>query len=165
VIRIATSADAEAIAQVHIQAWRVAYRGIVPDAFLDNLLLADHAQQWEKNLNSTASKTLVFEIEDQVQGWVCFGNGRDKGEDAALEIYALYINPHRWRSGIGRQLVEAVKQHDSRTNIYLWVLESNSSAQHFYDSMAFINSGDTKTISWAGVRLEELKYTHFKQEH
>ena len=34
-VRRATADDAEAIADVHIETWRVAYRGQLPDAFLE----------------------------------------------------------------------------------------------------------------------------------
>jgi hypothetical protein len=36
VIRPAQPADADAVADAHVNAWRVAYRGIVPDAYLDS---------------------------------------------------------------------------------------------------------------------------------
>ena len=36
-VRSARPGDAEAIAQLHVASWRVAYRGIVDDAYLDAL--------------------------------------------------------------------------------------------------------------------------------
>jgi hypothetical protein len=40
-VRAATLADAEGIARVHVDAWRWAYRGDVPDAFLAALSVAE----------------------------------------------------------------------------------------------------------------------------
>ncbi|MEU6929538.1 hypothetical protein AB0A05_10295 [Streptomyces sp. NPDC046374] len=36
-IREAAPSDAAAVAAVHIRSWRAAYRGLVPDAYLDSL--------------------------------------------------------------------------------------------------------------------------------
>ncbi len=36
-IRRATAQDAAAIARVRIDAWRVTYRGMIPDAYLDGM--------------------------------------------------------------------------------------------------------------------------------
>jgi hypothetical protein len=40
-IRRASQSDARAIAEVHVASWRETYRGIVPDAFLDALSVAE----------------------------------------------------------------------------------------------------------------------------
>jgi len=36
-VRTATAADAASIAQIHVETWRVAYRGQIPDAVLNGL--------------------------------------------------------------------------------------------------------------------------------
>ncbi len=36
-VRIATSSDAPKIAHIHVETWRAAYRGQIPDAVLDGL--------------------------------------------------------------------------------------------------------------------------------
>ena len=45
-LRAASAADAHAIANIKIAAWRVAYRGIVPDRILDHLSLDDVRANW-----------------------------------------------------------------------------------------------------------------------
>jgi len=44
-IRRATPADARAIAQVRVDAWRVTYRGMIPDAYLDAMTVDDSAPE------------------------------------------------------------------------------------------------------------------------
>ncbi len=46
----AEAADAVAIADIHVRSWRTAYRGVMPDAVLDGLSVADRTQQWRRRL-------------------------------------------------------------------------------------------------------------------
>ena len=49
------SIDAAAIATLHAESWRTAYRGLVPDAFLDGPVVEDRMHLWRKRLNGLAS--------------------------------------------------------------------------------------------------------------
>lgn len=61
-IRVATSADAEQIANIHVLAWGWAYCGQVPDSFLASLSVYDRIQAWRSSLDHP--------------GWVaCLGSG------------------------------------------------------------------------------------------
>lgn len=158
-IRPATVADAGAIARLHIRAWQAAYRGFVSDEFLDNLSIENHTAAWSKTLGSNDSQTLVFD-DHGIEGWICYGRGRDATSVDHGEIYALYIDPENWRTGIGRQLMhcaEASLRNDFQ-QIYLWVLTDNIRGRQFYEAVGYTASADTKNISWAGATLAETKY-------
>ena len=45
-VRAAASADMPAIADIHASSWRVAYRGLFPDAFLDGPLVDNRLAHW-----------------------------------------------------------------------------------------------------------------------
>lgn len=49
-MRRAGSEDASALAAVHIPAWRAAYRGVMPDQFLDGLDHVRWTEQWKQRL-------------------------------------------------------------------------------------------------------------------
>ena len=49
-LRPATEADAANLAQVHVQAWREAYAGMIPDAVLAALNPAQRAAMWRDSL-------------------------------------------------------------------------------------------------------------------
>jgi len=157
-IRPTTPADAGAIADLHILAWQSAYRGTVSDEFLDSLSVADHTSNWEKTLALENSKTLVCET-PTITGWICFGRGRDLGLSDQAEIFALYVDPAHWRSGIGRELLHAAERYlKDYPGLYLWVLPSNIRARRFYEAAGYSPTESTKTISWVGTTLEELRY-------
>lgn len=47
-VRPANFKDAPAIAKVHVEAWQSAYRGQIPDFYLDSLSVAGRTKSWEK---------------------------------------------------------------------------------------------------------------------
>ena len=48
----ATSADAAAIALLHAQSWRIAYRGLLADEYLDEHVLGDRTSFWSTRFNA-----------------------------------------------------------------------------------------------------------------
>jgi GNAT superfamily N-acetyltransferase len=159
-IRPASQNDAQSIARLHIRAWRTAYQELVSTEFLDNLTLSDHATTWERTLASGECQTLVCHKDESVSGWICYGPGRDPGATAQAEIYALYVDPDHWRTGIGRRLVQEAESTLRREyqQLYLWVLTRNQRARTFYENLDYRNAMVTKHISWAGSILEEVRY-------
>src|SRR5919107_604708 len=53
-VRPATVADAPAMGRVHVRAWQAAYRGQMPDAYLDGLRPEQRAAGWEAALGELA---------------------------------------------------------------------------------------------------------------
>jgi hypothetical protein len=49
-IRAAMLSDARSIAEVHVDAWKSTYRGLVPDAYLDPLNYSDSTERWRRIL-------------------------------------------------------------------------------------------------------------------
>ena len=139
-VRTATTADALAVETVRIRGWQTAYRGIVSDAFLDGLVI--DAERRARMITSGQATTLVAE-EAGVLGMAVFGPARD-GEDA-VELYALYVDPGRWRTGVGTALLAACEGVT-----VLWVLEDNERAQAFYGRQGFTADGGRQVLDLDG---------------
>ena len=161
--RSATPDDALGIAIVHVAAWRAAYRGIVPDDFLDSLSLEQRSAAWRQILSAVPTEDVSVALAtDTIVGWISAAASRDADSGRSTgEIWALYVAPAYWRIGIGRLLL-AVAEHrllaQGLTEITLWVLKSNHRAQEFYGSVGFISEPQSeKTIAWAGTELQEIR--------
>ncbi|MBI5268002.1 MAG: GNAT family N-acetyltransferase, partial [candidate division Zixibacteria bacterium] len=50
--RIATPADAPAIAELHAASWRTAYRGVLSDTYLDGNIIDERTAVWHSRLTS-----------------------------------------------------------------------------------------------------------------
>lgn len=62
-IRTAGPGDAAAIAALHARSWRAAYRGILPDTYLDGPLLADRTVYWQAALALSDPGLVVLVLE------------------------------------------------------------------------------------------------------
>ena len=58
-VRGAEQADVPSIAQVHVQAWRETYTGLVPQEVLDTLSLEERAAMWRGALGEKNATSLL----------------------------------------------------------------------------------------------------------
>lgn len=163
IIRVATSADAEQIANIHVLAWRWAYCGQVPDSFLASLSVYDRIQAWRSSLDHPGgSRVWVAEAEGRVIGFVSAGPCRDEdAEPETGEVYAIYIEPSRVNTGLGRRLFETATRW-LRTSGFqratLWVLASNSRSRRFYEKAGWVPDGSTKVDHRERFSYHEVRY-------
>ncbi len=130
----------------------------MPDETLAALSEEERAEKWREWLASRPDITvLVAESSGAIAGFASVGPSRDAdGAPGAHEIYAIYVDPGHWRSGLGRELVlEASKD---RPTVTLWVLEQNGPARKFYEAMGFVLDGGRKTERIGAAELVEVRY-------
>jgi len=143
IIRQASPDDALRIATIHVEAWRVAYRGIVPDEYLRSLSVERRHLGWRQILEVAEESIWVAEDGERALGWISASRSRDV--DAAQstgEIWAIYVDPVCWGKGVGRALFAAAEQDLRRggfTEATLWVLKDNERALRFYTSIGLVH--------------------------
>ena len=76
IIRHATPDDAQGIANVQVETWRSAYRGVIADDFLDAMSEKERTSRWSEILQRPEHATFVAEVEGH--GIVGFANGGPK---------------------------------------------------------------------------------------
>ncbi len=111
-IRPARPDDAPAMARVHIETWRVDYRGYAPDDYLDAMSVADEGQVYEWIIGGSQTAGFVAEVAPYgIVGLSTIGPYRDEGAvldgPFAGELYNLYVLPDARKLGLGRDLVVA----------------------------------------------------------
>jgi len=129
-IRPETNEDVETVVALHIRTWQKAYRGMLPDEVLDNLDPVAWAQRRREHHANPASTALVAEIDGVLCGFVLFGPDRDEPEHG--EIYAIYVDPDYWGTGVGHELMTRALAALPYREVRLWVLEQNERALRFY---------------------------------
>lgn len=164
-VRLANSADALAIAGVHIASWQVAYRGLLPDTLLDTLSLEQRTQEWHEILTlPRGSRTLVYSHGDQIVGFAGFGpcNHETLLQEGGGELYAIYLLPTCWGKGYGSALLTAALaqlQEQGYHFVTLWVLDGNQRAIRFYEAAGFAADGqEQEEMLPGGVVVRELRY-------
>jgi ribosomal protein S18 acetylase RimI-like enzyme len=162
-LRVATAADARAIAEIHVAAWRAAFRGLMPDDFLAALSVEERTVAWANGLSRPSPSQLALaEIEDALAGFCIYGATRDDESPDVAEIYAINVHPNRWGRGAGRALCEhAYREAAARghTSMTLWVMIGNGRARRFYEHLGYAADGATRTNSQLiGRPFDELRY-------
>lgn len=163
-IRTAKATDAPQIARIHVETWRTAYRGQIPDAVLAGLSVERRGLFWNKRLTEGRGSVFVAEDDGAVAGFCDLMPSRDKDADPKLvaEIVAIYIRPQQWRRGAGKELCyRALAEARQRgyAMVTLWVLASNVGARCFYEAMGFGFDGSTKMEKATdGGDLREVRY-------
>lgn len=162
-LRPATISDAEAIARAHVLTWQTSYRGLVPDDFLDALVVESRADTWRVVLGEAnpTHATWVGLIDGQVVGFAHVGPSRDDdARDGVGELYAIYVLAEHQGRGVGQALIRVAaswlgERYRSAT---LWVLEANERSRRFYEMSGWRFDGTTKRDDRGSFALEEARH-------
>ena len=141
-IRRAQPEDAKAIAKVHVDSWRSAYKGLIASDYLDPLSYDKREEMWGRLLASQTQTehSFIFTacIRGEIIGFISGGRSRDAGHSCWGEISGLYILENYQRMGIGTKLMEVgVRQLQAAgfPSMLIWVLAENKAAVGFYEHL------------------------------
>jgi len=157
-VRWAGTEDAEAIATIQVESWRAAYRGLVDQAYLDQLDPADRMPRWREGLAESVwpeRGTLVAEADGRVVGFAHLSTGDES------ELHAIYVRPDAWGTGAGRALMaEAVRRlaEEGCRDVVLWVLATNERARRFYQKAGWHADGGEAPHDVGGVAHTVVRY-------
>jgi ribosomal protein S18 acetylase RimI-like enzyme len=152
---------------LHIRSWQWAYRGLIPDAYLDSLSATREQRIEQRRANLAAlpphNRWWIAEQAGSAVGFAMTGRSRDLDAVAGTaEVYALYLAPEVAGQGIGRTLF-AHSAADLRQRGFeqatLWVLESNQRARTFYEAAGWVPDGAKMSEARPGALLHEMRYT------
>ena len=161
-IRDAIPDDAQAVTQIHVEAWRSAYAAILPEAFLASLSVASRQAFWAQFLAEKQGDLQVAMDGGRMLGWINTGPCRDQGAvNGDAEIWALYALPIAWSTGVGRQLWVSAQTRLLELGYRqcrLWVMAENARAIRFYKAAGFErDDAPAKTIELGGAPVEEIR--------
>lgn len=165
-IRTAQLGDADALADVQVRAWKAGYRGLISDAYLDALTVDDRIGMWREFLQDPPRRSARLLAErpgrpGRIAGYVLAGGeGMDPDADRG-QIYAVYVAPEDWRTGVGRTLLSAGCRHlrdAGFADAVLWVHEGNVRARAFYAAAGWRADGAGQREQVHGIEVSEVRY-------
>ena len=169
-IRPARAADAATIAAVHVAAWRSAYPGILPDAYLASLSLRRQTAHYDATIRAGVGvHVAVASGQDlgqagglpRIIGFATGGlaRGATALQLAEGEVETLYVLDD-WRDrGIGRRLMQAAVAHLAGlgcTSALVWVLRDNPS-RWFYAHLGGKAAAEMP-VEVGGISLMQTAY-------
>ena len=156
-------ADVPDISRIHAQSWKSAYKGIIPQAYLDDL----KEDFWVAAFDGWISNNLLtvqLMVDEQCPvGCIAYGKSRDEALPGWGEIVSIYLLPEYFGKGVGELLLQsAIKDMKNMgfEKIYLWVLEENLRAQKFYQKCGFSFTDDKISFEIAGKQLVDVRFVY-----
>jgi GNAT superfamily N-acetyltransferase len=182
-IRPAEAADGPAIAQIRAESWRMVYADVLPAQTLADLTTPEAiAQEGQWRSEHSMDGVLIADAPgagetgeaggpDGLIGFAAFGPERGEEDEPGqphgeppdhgrAELYAIYVVPDQWSTGVGRALMHGVlglAAGAGYTDISLWVVEANERARRFYELAGFWLTGESLVLGHLGG-VTEIRY-------
>lgn len=137
-IRQAQSRDIKQIAQIKVDGWKSAYKGIIDDEFLNSM---STSKQIDIINNYSLDTMFVAENDNEILGFCRIYDYNEPvydDKEIDCEIREIYVKPNLKRMGIGSELFNFTKEYFSqkgKRKLYLGCLKNNNSARKFYEKM------------------------------
>jgi GNAT superfamily N-acetyltransferase len=174
-IREMTLADCPRVSEIRIRGWQTAYKGLIPQPYLDALSVAEDTARRRERFGRGGGEVVNLVAvgapprpsrhwgkDGEVAGWVCHGpylEGEVRTED--VELYAIYVHPDRVGGGVGSALLRESTSRCAAAGyerMLLWVLKENTPARRFYGRAGFIPDGAEEPFEADGVAVPEVRY-------
>ncbi len=149
----------EEISRIYENSWKYAYRGIIPQDYLD----AVPRGRWVKTLDTPGWSTMVCVENGEYIGTSSFCKSRFEQYPDSGEVISIYFLPEFMGKGYGSKLLDAVMselKNQGFTEAFLWVLEENGNARRFYEKYGFQCSCDYLDDNIGGKALREVRYVY-----
>jgi len=145
VIRNIKEQDIPAVVDIQVEGWKVAYKGIIEDTYLNSMSKEERIEKRKKDYKQGAF--IVAEINNEIVGFCRY---YDKvisadGDGCDSELMAIYVKPTLKHQGIGKKIFNYVKlklKSIGKKKMVLWCLKDNYASRKFYESMGGVIVGE-----------------------
>jgi ribosomal protein S18 acetylase RimI-like enzyme len=166
-VREALLEDATGIAEVHVETWRAAYAGLLPENLLVQMDHNGQRRSWEGLLKhpEPGMRVLIAEAgnftasDNTIIGFGSCGPVRGDDFQDRGEVYTLYVLPEWQNRGAGQHLFRTLLgclTGDGYSHAKLWVLGDNPS-RFFYERVGGTLI-DERSRALGGKRMREIAY-------
>ena len=149
--------DLYAISDIYEQSWKYAYKGMIPQSYLDSIPRG----RWVNGIGKAGNTDLVMGENGRLIGTARICASRWERYKDWGEVVSIYLLPDNIGKGCGRQLFERCNDELRRmgyNRIMLWVLEENVRARRFYERNGFTANGDFLDDNIGGKDMREIMY-------
>ena len=156
IIRKATEEDARQIAEIVVEDWKNAYRGIIDSDYLDALNVEERYQREKQRYQ-------VYTVAAEDREVLGFAWNETAGDEASdCEIIALYVRYAKRNNGIGKILFRNSVEYfraAGKKKMIIWCLKDNAEARRFYEKMGG-QVYKTGTHPWGNRDYDMISYLY-----
>jgi GNAT superfamily N-acetyltransferase len=167
-VRLALAAEAGAIGEVQLAAWRVSYDGLLPAEVLDALEPDRFAETWRAALlapGEARNRVLVALDHDRVVGFAATTSSDDPDADPATDalVAEFCVHPDATRAGHGSRLLNAVADTlsaDGFSRATIWLNATDDTLRGFLTESGWAPDGAHRELDLYGdgnVRVKQVR--------
>lgn len=132
--------DIPEIAKIHYVSYIHTYKGILPEAHLEDQTEAGYLKKHQM-FNTDC---LIAEADNQIVGFIMYGPSKDDDLKDTFEIYTIYLLPEYQHKGIGTELMKHAEDDMKAyvNNCSLWVVDMNFDTIQFYEKHGYQFDGE-----------------------
>lgn len=160
-VRTATVDDADAIAKLHAESWRLTYQSILDAQYLQDRVEADRLEYWRERLGADRTDEFVLVA---VEGGSIVGFGywiAKADEEWGSQVESMHVSPGILGKGVGSLLLDEGKRRcaevDPAIGSFVWVLDGNEQARGFACSRGAVPAGAKIWIGPEGSRVRMVR--------
>lgn len=156
---ITNSDDRLAISKIYEESWKYAYKGIIPQEYLNSI----PEGRWSKNFDIPGWKTLVCIVDGKCIGTSSFCKSRFEQFPDCGEIISIYFLPEYMGKGYGKKLLETSILELKKLGfdeLFLWVLDDNIKAKNFYEHLGFLQTEEYLDDTIGGKEFREVRFIY-----
>lgn len=165
IVRRAKASDAAAISALQVRSWQAAYRGTVPDGFLDSLAEDAWLERWIDQLTAAGREGIHQLVSTDTpdgtpRAVAACGPAMEPTAELTGQLYVLYADPRSWGRGHGGALLRRVHEllaADGHPGAMLWVAADNDRSIEFYEHHGWAKDGETQREEVAGAHFDEIR--------
>jgi GNAT superfamily N-acetyltransferase len=162
-LRPAEPDDAMGVARIHVRAWQVAYRDLLPDEYLSSLKPEDRAARYTFGGTDPRQPmtTVAVDAAGTIRGFATTCAARDEDTPGHGELAAIHVDPDWWGRGVGVALLASSRAFlldAGFRHAILWALIGNVRADRFYLKDGWAPDGARRTDTVWGVKVNDQRY-------
>ncbi len=169
-IRPAARTDADGITDVQVASWRAGYAHVFPDSVLFAADFDDSRRTFWRNWRFAPGHRIAVAAlpaddgGERIVGFASYGPERERarGFTGRGEVWAFYLLPDTWGSGVADALIRHVETRllaEGFDTAVLWVLDDNPRARRFYERHGWAATGIAADFDrYCEVRVPEVEY-------
>lgn len=145
------------ISNIYEKSWKYAYKGMIPQEYLNNIPKG----RWAKGITKDGMHNLILIENGLIIGTASFCRSRWEKYSDFGEIVSIYFLPDYIGKGYGNRLLKRCIEelyNFGFTKLLLWVLEDNIRARLFYEKNGFHCSNEYLNDTIGGKELREVMY-------
>ena len=156
IIRNAEKEDVRQIAEILVEDWQKAYRGIMDDEFLDSMSVDQRCEIEGRRYQ----KYIVAADGSEILGYAWLEASEE--EPADCEVIALYVRYSERNKGIGKLLIQHAFNYfreNGKKKMIVWGLKENAESRKFYEKVGG-KEFRTGSHNWGGKDYEMISYLY-----